>query len=278
MIISLIGSNVVWYKLYNSQRERVKNSLIPPLTNDYYSNQLILTNDIKKYEGNFTYNEEVAISGKYNYLEGLKQSNFYDVPLISQLPTYPNGCEAASAVMLLNYYGVNITLEEFMAYLPKEKIYTEDGTRFGPNPALYYAGDPKSPNGGWGCFDIVIAKTINTILENKNLSLSINLKEGKERLSAIAYNGPSLIWVTIDYEEVKEVFTWTSYDKKETYTYPKDEHVVVLIGYDEEYYYINDPLKNEKNVKVKKEQLEKCYDSLGRQSVEIIANVERSAN
>lgn len=103
MIISLIGSNVVWYKLYNSQRERVKNSLIPPLTNDYYSNQLILTNDIKKYEGNFTYNGEVAISGKYNYLEGLKQSNFYDVPLISQLPTYPNGCEAASAVMLLNY-------------------------------------------------------------------------------------------------------------------------------------------------------------------------------
>lgn len=79
-------------------------------------------------------------------------------------------------------------------------------------------------------------------------------------------------------KQVKEVFTWTSYDKKETYTYPKDEHVVVLTGYDEDYYYINDPLKNEKNIKVKKAQLEKSYDSLGRQSVAINLNYKKLIN
>lgn len=281
LFIALIGSNFLWYKIYNREIKRVKNSLIPPLTNDYYSNQLILTNNIKRYEKNgYIYefpnieNPQV-IEDKYSYLN---KKEIYDVPLINQLPKYPNGCEGASSVMLLNFYGVNITLEEFFKYLDQDKIYTENGTRFGPNPALFYAGDPTSNTGGWGCFDLVIAKAINKILTEKDYEFTANLKNNKEPLKNLAYNGPCLIWVTIDYDAVKEVFTWTSYDKKETYTYPKDEHVVVLTGYDEDYYYINDPLKNEKNIKVKKAQLEKSYDSLGRQSVAINLNYKKLIN
>lgn len=281
LFIALIGSNFLWYKIYNREIKRVKNSLIPPLTNDYYSNQLILTNNIKRYEkDSYIYefpNSEnpQVIEDKYSYLN---KKEIYDVPLINQLPKYPNGCEGASSVMLLNFYGVNITLEEFFKYLDQDKIYTENGTRFGPNPALFYAGDPTSNTGGWGCFDLVIAKAINKILTEKDYEFTANLKNNKEPLKNLAYNGPCLIWVTIDYDAVKEVFTWTSYDKKETYTYPKDEHVVVLTGYDEDYYYINDPLKNEKNIKVKKDQLEKSYDSLGRQSVAINLNYKKLIN
>jgi len=282
-----ISNNIIWYVLFENQKEQVKNSLIPPLTNDYYSNQLILTNHMKKYEPlNYAFeyqDKEAGIIEEYtnNYYEnkyyeflGLGVKTNYDVPLILQNPDYPNGCEAASAVMLLNYYGINISLSEFMEYLPKERIYSENGTRFGPNPALYYAGDPTSPNGGWGCFDVVIAKTINKILQDNKSSLSIKLNNSKESLYDLVYDGPSLIWITIDYEEVKEVFTWQSFDKTETYTYPKDEHVVVLTGCDENYFYINDPLKDEKNIKIEKEKLVKSYDSLGRQSVKIVINNE----
>ncbi len=270
LVLIILGTNFCWYKIYNREIKRVKNSLIPPLTNDYYSNQLILTNSIKRYEkNNYIYEYPNIAENKFLEDKYINKKEIYDVPLISQLPDYPNGCEAASAVMLLKFYGIDITLEEFFNYLPKDKIYIENGTRYGPNPALFYAGDPKSETGGWGCFDIVIAKTINKILAEKNPDLAPNLKTNIEPLENLAYNGPSLIWITIDYHEAKEIFTWTSYDKSETYTYPKNEHVVVLTGYDEEYYYLNDPLKNEKNIKVKKEVLEKSYDSLGRQSVSI---------
>ena len=46
-----------------------------------------------------------------------------------------------------------------------------------------------------------------------------------------------------------------------------NSHVVVLTGYDDTYYYINDPLKNEKNIPVLKEDLERSFDSLGRQAI-----------
>ena len=38
---------------------------------------------------------------------------------------------------------------------------------------------------------------------------------------------------------------------------------------DENYYYINDPLKEEKNIKVPKEQLENSFDSMGRQFISL---------
>ena len=54
---------------------------------------------------------------------------------------------------------------------------------------------------------------------------------------------------------------------EDIYTYPMNSHVVVLTGYDDTYYYINDPLKNEKNIPVLKEDLERSFDSLGRQAI-----------
>ena len=95
----------------------------------------------------------------------------------------------------------------------------------------------------------------------------IDLNENKYALKEFFQATPALIWVTTDYQEVKNVYEWRSYDKKYTYTYPMNSHVVVLTGYDETYYYINDPLKEEKNIPVIKEQLEKSFDSLGRQAV-----------
>lgn len=266
LIIVIILSNIGWSMLYKQQKDRVKNSLLPPITNDYYTNQLLLTKYFKMYHDSFyAENPEqyAIIKDDYNKKE------IKNVPLINQNPKYPNGCESASAVMLLNYYGSNITLDEFISKLPKNQVYVENGTRFGPDPGLYYAGNPADDTKGWGCFDLVIAKTIQQIIKEEKLQLKVNTQNGKDPLDILALNYPCLIWVTINYEEVEEVFTWLSYDQKETYTYPKNEHVVVLTGYDDNYYYINDPLKNETNIPVEKEKLEASYDSLGRQFVYI---------
>ena len=261
LLFLLIGSNISWYLFYQKQNSRVKNSLIPSLTDDYYNNQIALTKYVKYYE---EYASAIIYNSNPNYPE------IKDVPLINQNPTYPNGCEAASATMLLNYYGINITLEEFISYLPKNEVYIKKGTRFGPDPSKYYAGDPTSENKGWGCFDLVIARTIKQILEERGSNLQAFLNYDKKPINHAISDTPCLLWVTTDYEETTEIFTWLSYDKKTTYTYPKNEHVVVLTGSYDKYYYDNDPLKRETNIPIEKEKLEKCFDSLGRQYIHLI--------
>lgn len=264
LVLILLGSNYIWYKTLKKEHTKLTHALIPPLTNDYYLKQISLTNYQK-----FSVIEEESLEQKEK-----KESIHWQVsaPKISQNPKYPNGCEAASAVMLLNYYGIEITLEEFINnYLIKEKVYEKDGKRYGPNPADYYAGDPENEKRGWGCFEPVIAHSIQKVIKDRkkeNIETYIIRSDGKEALSSYAtFSTPFMIWTTINYEEVQEIYEWFSYDSQYTYTYPKNSHTVLITGVDENYYYVNDPLKEEKNIPIKKEQLEKSFDSMGRQMI-----------
>lgn len=263
LVSLLLVSNLIWYHIYKKEKESLNNAIIPTLKNDYYSVQVGLTNYFKRQYENYETEKPALEEYNVNFLE--------DIPLITQNPNYPNGCEAASATMLLNYYGINITLDEFITnYLKTEIVYEKEGKRYGPNPASYYAGDPKDPYRGWGCFEPVIANGMNKIIDEYKKShkyMGVDITRSIEKLPLYMYTTPLVIWVTIDYEEADEVYEWFSYDKKSTYTYPKNSHAAVLTGKDEKYYYINDPLKDKKNIPVEKDKLEKCFDSMGRQVI-----------
>ena len=286
LALLLFGTNYYWYRALKREEETLRNALIPTLSNDYFTNQLALTNQAKiKEDYDYIDWQQYEIYNDPWYQEtiaSLYQMDPIDVPLINQNPNYPNGCEAASATMLLNYLGIDITLEDFInQYLPLSEVYEKDGVRYGPNPAVSYAGNPADRNRGWGAFEPVIVNAITAILKvqkKNNPRLEYNLYENDEKYSlkmaSHQLNGtftPFLIWTTIDYTEAKDVYEWFSYDKKSTYTYPKNSHVVVVTGVDENYYYINDPLKSEKNIPVKKDLLETIFDSLGRQMIMIEA-------
>lgn len=283
----LILSNLFWIKLYNKEHNKLKHALIPTLEQDYFTAQKIITNYQIKNENNqvnplkpiaelslgkvLPYNAYFQTKEDYeNFIK--ENANKKDAPLSLQNPDYPNGCESASAVMLLNYIGIDITLKDFIDnYLEKESVYERDGDRFGPDPAKSYAGDPASENRGWGAFEPVISVSIAKIIENSSLKEEIYILPSeiyKEPLYILATSEyPSIIWTTIDYQEATDIYSWFSYDKKYTYTYPKNSHTVLLTGMDENFYYINDPLKKEKNIPVPKEQLEKSFDSMGRQYI-----------
>ena len=280
LALTLAGTNYYWYRALKREEETLKNALIPTLSNDYFTNQLALTKQAKiKEDYNYTEWQQYEIYNNPWYqetIDNLYQMGLLDVPLINQNPDYPNGCEAAAATMLLNYLGIDITLEDFINnYLPMSDVYEKDGIRYGPNPAVSYAGNPADTSRGWGTFEPVIANAITSILKEQkkeNPKLEYNIYENAEKYSLkIAANQltntftPFLIWTTIDYTEAKDIYEWFSYDKKSTYTYPKNSHVVVVTGVDENYYYINDPLKNAKNIPIEKDLLETSFDSLGRQ-------------
>lgn len=195
-----------------------------------------------------------------------------DVPYISQVGILPNGCEAVSATMLLHYNNFNIEPVDFVdKYLEQGEVYVKWGCRYGPNPKIQYAGDPKSKKGGWGCFAPVIIKALNKYLDGKmyakNLT-GLTLDEIVQQY--ISADIPVAVWVTQNMEKITSLYQWQSYDKSETFLYPVREHCMVLTGFDDEYYYFNDPLNEAQAVKFKKEVASASYNSLGKQAVAII--------
>lgn len=274
VIIGIVSSNFIWYKLYSREKEKLKQAIIPSLKDDYFTNQLILS---KKESNESIYNYEDILDVYYNSLKySFIINNF---PLVKQNPDYPNGCEVASATMLLEHYGINIDMKEYVDnYLPKKEVYEENGLRYGPDPSQYYAGNPSDSSRGWGTFLPVIKNSLYTIFKDKLPAETVGhvyTSENKLPLEEYVQTGnPVLTWTTVDYSEAKDIYEWFSYDKSRTYTYPKKAHVVVIVGMDKDYYYLNDPLKDKKAIKVLRETFDKSYDSMGRQALYIeITNI-----
>lgn len=274
VIIGIVSSNFIWYKLYSREKEKLKQAIIPSLKDDYFTNQLILS---KKERNGSIYNYEDILEVYYKSLKySFIINNF---PLVKQNPDYPNGCEVASATMLLKHYGINIDMKEYVDnYLPKKEVYEEEGLRYGPDPSQYYAGNPSDSSRGWGTFLPVIKNSLYTIFKDKLPAETVGhvyTSEDKLPLEEYVQTGnPVLTWTTVDYSEAKDIYEWFSYDKSRTYTYPKKAHVVVIVGMDKDYYYLNDPLKDKKAIKVLRETFDKSYDSMGRQALYIeITNI-----
>lgn len=65
LALLLAGTNYYWYRALKREEETLKNALIPTLSNDYFTNQLALTNqakikedyEYKKWQQYATYND-----------------------------------------------------------------------------------------------------------------------------------------------------------------------------------------------------------------------------
>ena len=267
LLAASITANVILVRRVQVEHDRLKNSVVPIEGVDYYRERLAAVEAEKKLrelEQGQDY-ADAEDGGDINVDPPGKRVEF-----VSQLPDYPNGCEAACAVMMLNYHGYDVSLAEFIdAYLPCGEVYEKDGVRFGPDPAKYYAGDPSVKDGGWGCFAPVIYDSVKKVVAEKPDLVYDVLDLSGAPLDAAAPQFPTVIWVTTDYTEVKEVFQWRSYNETQTYSYPRNQHAVVVVNMDESFYYILDPLKDGKEIAIAKDTLEACYDSMGRQAVTI---------
>ena len=104
-------------------------------------------------------NVEVEKAESVNQKEAEESNGFLlDVPYLSQEGEYPTACEIVSAVMVLSYYGYNVSIDDFIDdYLPKADIFvnTETGLLTSTSPTQAFIGDPRS-SGGYGCYAPVI--------------------------------------------------------------------------------------------------------------------------
>lgn len=127
-----------------------------------------------------------------------------EIDPIMQWPELPNGCEATSMMMVLQYCGVNIDAVEFaMEYLPRDDFSYSGNDRFGPDPEESYVGDPSSERGGWYCFEEPVKEGANMYLQMIGSDLRAKTITGASESKLQNYlkkDRPVVVWVTTDYE------------------------------------------------------------------------------
>ena len=192
--------------------------------------------------------------------------NIIEVPRLCQHPKLPSGCEATSAVMVLQYYGEKIKPEKFiekwLGY--NDDFYEEKGKFYGPDPNEIFAGDPFTEY-AFGCYAPAIVRAVN---EHSKVCVAeeirgVSLEVLCERY--VANDQPILIWATMDMQDPAEGRTWYFEDGTE-FTWIAREHCMVLIGYDEDYYFFNDP-ESGNALAYHKAVVEEKYKELGSQAV-----------
>lgn len=200
-----------------------------------------------------------------------------NVPYINQMTSYPNGCESASAVMVLQYLDFPITVDDFIddyLNMGDAPYYDSDGLRYGCNPWKQYPGDPRSEN-GWGCFAPVIANSLNLYLQDTSYTAvtldGISLRDLCN--TYIDADQPVLVWATTDMRETSSGSSWIVPETGELFTWTKYLHCLVLVGYDENYYYFHDPMRSA-SLAYDAQITETAYQEMGEQALVICESEE----
>lgn len=196
-----------------------------------------------------------------------KKSAMLNVVLINQNPELKFGCEVTSLTMMLNYAGIKTSKMELYRSIQKETdplIRTSRGDilRWG-NPDYGYVGDMTGRRAGTTVFDKPMISLINQKLPGRAVNLT---NQPFERiLEHVSAGYPVVVWTTLDYGLPKRWETWNH--GQQVVRVPLDLHAVVLVGYDENYVYINDPLSVKKQVRIGKERFISSWKSLSSRAV-----------
>ncbi len=196
-----------------------------------------------------------------------------DVPHIPQSEQYPTGCESVAAVALLQYYGVEITVEELIdQYLPiADYPYCgEDGVMYGDSPWDAFIGDPYSTS-GYGCYSNAIVKALKAVVPSQYTIYSVT-GASMEMLceNYVAQGHPVMIWATIAMQEPYAGRSW-QLPNGEQFQFICPEHALLLIGYDGESYYFSDSLSSEEITAYPKADCEIAYEALYSQAIVMLS-------
>ena len=190
------------------------------------------------------------------------------VPYLSQEGAMPTGCELVSAMMVLQYYGIDLTMDDFVDYyVTMESIFLNNsGVLEGPHPNQAFVGDPRSYS-SYGCYAPVIVEAMNRIPSGGQAynTTGLTLEELTEQY--VKNGTPVLVWVTINMIPSYPSDQWYVAESDSWYTWIAEEHCMVLVGADDSGYYLLDPYNSNGLVYYSKEITAQRYAELGYQSV-----------
>ncbi len=233
----------------------------PDLSSDSYTSSA---------EANF--NSDSDTSSDTVAVSSVPVSAMIIVPFYSQEEEMPTGCEIVSARMALAYYGIETDYDELTSYINTDELqYNDEGLLYGASPNAAFIGNPRT-SAGMGCFAAVIADMIESMnLDGITTDDTSGLPLDFVAQTYTTQGYPVLVWATMSMTDSTETTTWYLTDEygnitDEKYTWLANEHCLVLVGYDEDYYYFNDPLADGV-VKYEKELAESRYEEIGMYSL-----------
>ncbi|MBC8080403.1 MAG: C39 family peptidase [Gorillibacterium sp.] len=191
-----------------------------------------------------------------------------DVPNISQMPELYNGCEITSLTMLLHFFGEDLDKMKFAQMMDKDPapmIKNNKGEIISwGNPQKGFVGDINGYHNGFGVFHKPVAKLIERIMPGHALDLTgqpfekvlIQLQEGK----------PVVVWTNTTFARLDSGWmTWDTAEGPVRGTWK--EHAVLLVGFDQEHLYINDPLDGSKSKRIDRKSFIESWKQMGEQAV-----------
>ena len=201
-----------------------------------------------------------------DFLDTEEKKMIEGVPHVSQLPELQRGCEVTSLTMLLQYEGIEadkMTLAEQI-----HKIPFRDANYVRGNPYDGFVGDIYTfSKSGYGVYHGPIARLAENYLPGKVKDIT---GQSIDAVYELVDSG-SPVWVIINstYAPLPEseftVWETNSGNVKITYR----EHSVVIVGYDKNFIYMNDPLASDGYKAVPRIPFEKAWIQMGSQAIAI---------
>ena len=193
-----------------------------------------------------------------------------DVPYIDHSGKYPTGCESVSAVMLLRFLGFDISPDEFIdKYLDKRAFEKRDGQLYGPDPREYFCGSPYDED-SFGCYAPVIRRALDKVLDPSCQAVDETGTELDTLTEKYLDKGmPVLVWACINMRPPVTGPSWKLLDAGEIFTWISNEHCMLMVGYDEEGYYFNDPYDGNGVIRYPKDVVKDRYQAQHMQAVAV---------
>ena len=194
---------------------------------------------------------------KHTYIiKNVKTINQYSIG-------YPTGCESTALTILLNYYGVNVSVKDVVSLLRKGDLpHSENGVRYGGNPFLEFIGHPADPY-SYGVYDepiVLVAEQLKPgIINGRGMSLN-------EVLELVRQDKPVVVWNTMNLAVPYINQSWIYKPTGETIKWLTSLHALVVIGYNDSQVIVSDSL----NGKVRyfdKKTFESRYNAFGKRAL-----------
>ncbi|WKB35541.1 C39 family peptidase [Terrilactibacillus sp. S3-3] len=218
------------------------------------------------YHVTYNKNKTVWISSAIvsEYLPASGAAEPLNVPLITQKPQLPRGCEVTSLAMMLKYAGRNVS-KMTLARQIKKVPFRSNGYYGDPHDGfvgnMYTFSKP-----GFGVFHEPVAALARRYLGGR-IVVDLSGKGFGKVQAQIKKKRPVWVIVTSRYRHLPERDwkTWRTKNGSVRITY--HEHAVLITGCSNRYVYINDPLAGIKNRKINRKDFIAGFNQFGKQAI-----------